>query len=69
MRLPPALLAIDIIGTLLLAAGIFGLVADDASIGGVDLEGLALPLLIVGVFLMAPLVLHIVRHALSGPQE
>ena len=69
MRLPPALLAIDIFGTLLLAAGIYGMVAEEAMVGAVDLGELALPLVIVGAFLMAPLIIYVIRHALSGPER
>ncbi len=69
MRLPPSLLAFDVLGTLLLAAGIFGLVADDTLLGPVDLGELALPLIVGGALLMAPLILHIVRQARSGPDR
>lgn len=68
MRLPPALIALDVLGTLLLALGIYGLVATDASLGAIDLGPLAIPLLIAGAFLMAPLIIYIVRQALSGPR-
>lgn len=63
IRLPPALLALDIAGTLLLAAGLFGLLRDDAILGGVDLGPLAPRLIILGAMLMAPLVIYIVRNA------
>ena len=69
MRLPPALLAIDIFGTLLLAAGIYGMVAEEAKVGAVDLSELALPLVIVGAFLMAPLIIYVIRHVLSAPER
>ncbi len=69
MRLPPALIALDVFGTLLLGLGIYAMVADDARVGAVDLGPLALPLIIIGAFLMAPLVIYIVRQATSGARR
>ena len=66
MRLPPVLLALDVLGTLLLGLGIYGKVAADPVLGFVDLGTLAVPLIILGAFLMAPLLLHVVRAATSG---
>ena len=66
MRLPPALLALDVLGTLLLGLGIFGLVAAPVELGGFDISSMAIPLIIFGVFLMAPLVIYFVRNILSG---
>jgi hypothetical protein len=69
MRLPPALLALDIVGTLLLAAGLFGFSSDDATLGGVDLGPLAPRLVILGAMLMAPLVIYIIRNARERPRR
>ena len=66
MRIPPALIALDVLGTLLLALGIYGRVASDPVLGFVDLGPLAVPLIILGAFLMAPLVLYVVRSATGG---
>jgi hypothetical protein len=66
MRIPPALIALDVLGTLLLALGIYGKVASDPVLGFVDLGPFAVPLIILGAFLMAPLLLHVVRAATSG---
>ena len=54
---------LDIVGTLLVAGGIFGLVADEgpAVAGTLDLQLLAIPSIILGVLLMAPLVIHAVK--------
>jgi hypothetical protein len=69
MRLPPGLLALDIVGTLLLAAGLYGLVSDDATLGGVDLVPLGPRLIILGAMLMAPLVIYIIRNARERPRR
>ena len=66
MRLPPVLIALDVLGTLLLGLGIYGKVAADPALGFVDLGTLAVPLIILGAFLMAPLLLYVVRAATSG---
>lgn len=66
MRLPPALIALDVLGTLLLGLGLYGKFAADPALGFVDLGALAVPLIILGAFLMAPLVLYVVRMAASG---
>ncbi len=63
MRIPPLLIVIDVIGTLLLGLGIFGQVADSPTLAGIDLAAVSLPLIIFGAFLMAPLILYIVREA------
>ncbi len=69
MRLPPALIALDVFGTLVLGLGIYAMVADDARLGAIDLGPLALPMIIIGAFLMAPLVIYVVRQALAGPRR
>lgn len=66
MRLPPALIALDVLGTLILGLGIFAMVSDSARIGAIDLAPLALPLIIAGAFLMAPLLIYLLRQILSG---
>jgi len=66
MRIPPVLIALDVLGTLVLALGIYGKVAVDPTLGFVDLGPLAVPLLILGAFLMAPLLIYLVRAATGG---
>lgn len=67
MRLPPALIALDVLGTLVLGLGIYATVSDSARLGAIDLGPLALPMIIAGAFLMAPLMIFVVRQVLSGP--
>ena len=69
MRLPPALIALDVLGTLVLGLGIFAMLSDSARLGAIELGPLALPMIIVGAFLMAPLIVYIVRQILSGPRR
>ena len=69
MRLPPALIALDVFGTVVLGLGIYAMVADNVRIGAIELGPLALPMIIVGAFLMAPLILYVIRHATSGPRS
>lgn len=68
MRLPPVLLALDILGTGLMGLGLFGLFASDPVVvaGFIDLGALAVPLIIIGGFLMAPLMVYLVKQATSG---
>lgn len=62
-RFPLWVIMLDVIGTLFVAGGIFGLVADADSIfdGVLDLQLLAVPLIVLGVLLMAPLVIYVVK--------
>ena len=69
MRLPPALIALDVLGTLVLGAGIFAMVADNARLGAIDLQPLALPMIIIGAFLMAPLIIYLVTRSVSGSRR
>ena len=54
---------LDVVGTLFVAAGIFGLVTDAGSMfgGALDLQLLAVPLIVLGALLMAPLVIYAVK--------
>lgn len=57
-------LMLDIVGTILLAAGLFGLLAGDLpSVEALNLAPLAIPLIIFGVLLMAPLVVFAIKGA------
>ena len=69
MRLPPALIALDVFGTLVLALGIYAMVAENARLGGIELGPLALPMIIIGAFLMAPLIIYIVTRIASRPRR
>ena len=69
MRLPPALIALDVFGTLILGLGIYAMVAENARLGAIDLGPLGLPRIMVGAFLMAPLIIYIIRQALAGPRR
>lgn len=62
-RFPLWVILLDVIGTLFVAGGIFGLVADADSMfeGALDLELLAVPLIVLGALLMAPLVIYAVK--------
>ena len=68
MRFPPLLLALDILGTALLGLGLFGFFSDGPLVvaGFIDLKQLAVPMIITGALLMAPLVVYLVRSATSG---
>ena len=63
LKFPLWTIALDIVGTLLVAGGIYGLVADaDPLFGGaLDLKLLAIPFIVLGVLLMAPLVICVVK--------
>ena len=65
MRLPPALIALDVFGTLLLGLGIYATVSDGLRLGGIDLGPLGVPMIIAGAFLMAPLIIYMLRNLLS----
>lgn len=66
MRIPPAFIALDVLGTVLLGLGIYGKVAAEPTLGFVDLGPLAVPLIVLGAFLMAPLVIYVVRTVTAG---
>lgn len=63
LKFPLWVISLDIAGTLLVLAGLFGLFADGGSMfsGAIDLKPLAVPLIILGVLLMAPLVVHALK--------
>lgn len=67
-KLPGWALALDIVGTLFLAAGLFGLFAvDSLPVPGADtLTALAIPLIVLGVLLTIPLIAFIIRNAQSS---
>ncbi len=62
-RFPLWVILLDVVGTLFVAGGIYGLVADaDSMFGGaLDLQLLAVPLIVLGALLMAPLVIFAVK--------
>ena len=62
-RFPLWVILLDVVGTLFVAGGIYGLVADaDSMFGGaLDLQLLAVPLILLGALLMAPLVIFAVK--------
>lgn len=68
MRLPPVLLALDILGTVVLGIGIYGYVSNEPVVlaGFLNLSALAVPLMIFGAFLIAPLVAYLVMKLASG---
>ena len=67
MKIPALILVAEFFGTLCLAAGIWGHFAGDGAVvaGFVDLAQPSLPLIILGVLLMAPLPIFVVRHVTS----
>lgn len=67
-KLPGWALALDIVGTLFLAAGLFGLFAvDSLQLPGAEtLEALAIPIIVLGIVLMIPLIAITIRNALSS---
>lgn len=62
-KFPLWVIALDIVGSLLVVGGIFGLFAETGSTfaGAIDLKLLAVPLIILGVLLMVPLVIYTVK--------
>ena len=61
-RLPYSLLALDIVGALLVAAGFMNRIGDNASIEGYLYMGL-------GFALMLPLVLHFLKRQPNGSND
>lgn len=53
---------LDIVGTLLVVGGLLGLFAESGSTFAAVLKPLAGPLIVLGVLLMAPLVIHAVKR-------
>ena len=64
MKIPVVLLLTETLGTLCLAAGLWGHFAGDGAVvaGFIDLGALSLPLVIVGALLMAPLLIFLIKH-------
>ncbi len=71
MRFPPVLLALDILGTALLFLGLFGFFGNGPLLvaGFIDLNQLAVPLIITGALMMAPFTVFFLRSALSGSRK
>ena len=66
-KIPLWALALDVVGTLFVAAGLYGLFAGDTLPAYRDtLESLAVPLIVLGVLLMAPLVITAIRQVKSS---
>lgn len=67
MKIPALILGAEILGTLCLAAGLWGHFAADGAVvaGFVDLARLSLPLIVLGVLLMAPLAIFVVNYVTS----
>ena len=65
--LPVWALALDVIGTLLLAAGLVGLFASAPFLSSLpfDLSEMAIVLIILGVLLMVPLIVVVIQRAVS----
>ena len=61
---PVWVLILDFVGMLLVAVGIYALVAGDPLpfADTIDLRALAIPLIIIGVLLFAPLILMTIAH-------
>ena len=68
MKLPAWAILLDVIGTLLIAAGIFGLAAAEETLSGlpVNLAETAVALIVLGALLMLPLVLVVVQRVRSS---
>ena len=68
IKWPAWVLILDVVGTLLLALGLYGLFGGDELLFSetVDLKALSVPLIIFGVLLMAPLVLTTISQARSS---
>ncbi len=64
LRLPVWAIMLDVAGTLLVAAGLFGLFAGESvpAVEALNLEAFAIPLIILGVLLMVPLIVFLVKR-------
>ncbi len=69
--LPAWAVILDVIGTVLLAAGLYGLFAQSEApfAETVDLRANATALIVIGVFLMLPLLVAVVRRVASQAQR
>lgn len=63
--LPVWTIILDVFGTLLVGGGIFFLVTEGEVLGmpAADLQGAAIGMIVVGVMLMVPLIVTVVRKA------
>jgi hypothetical protein len=68
IKWPAWVLILDVVGTLLLALGLYGLFGGDELLfsEAVDLKALAIPLTILGVLLMAPLMFTTISQVRSS---
>ena len=66
--LPVWAILLDVVGTLLLAAGIFGMVATEDTLAGIPLglKEMGVALIILGALLMLPLLIVVVQRLVSG---
>ena len=67
IKLPIWAILLDVFGTLLLAAGLFGLFGGDELLSALpfDLREISIALIVVGALLMLPLIIVIVQRAVS----
>ena len=68
LPLPMWMMALDVVGTLLLGMGLFGLFggfAPDGMSAG-DLKSVSIALIVFGALLMLPLLVTLIRNALSA---
>ena len=63
---PAWVLALDIVGTLFLVAGLLGLFYKGDPGIGVSLAAMVIPLIVLGVLLMIPLIVFTVLHVRSS---
>lgn len=68
--LPVWTIILDVFGTLLVGGGIFFLVTEGEVLGmpAADLQGAAIGMIVVGVMLMVPLIVAVVRKAAGQSQ-
>ena len=70
LKFPPLLLFLDVLGTGLLALGILeGFTAQGVLPDSLQFDHYASVLIGLGVALMAPLFLHIIRHVTRDPNQ
>lgn len=71
LGLPAWAVMLDVVGTVLLAAGLYGSFAQSELpfAETIDLRANATALIVIGVFLMLPLLVVIVRHVASQAQR